>query len=455
MATRTQLKVAERQRRAAARSLRADALVAAVWFAAAIGIALNIATGGLLITGGASVIREAARMLGIVVAVLMMSQVLLASRAPWIDRVIGHDRAIARHATLGKYALLLLIPHVGLVTLATSKELSQGFVEAFLGLARGSGALLAAEIAGAGFLLVLATSLVAAFRRWHYESWHTVHRVVYVAIALAVPHQFLEGQTFRLGGLPWLVWCAFYVFALGSFVVFRMVRPLVLAANHRARVSAVTHERDGSVTVTVRGRNLRGLGAVPGQFLLWRFYTPRLFWQKHPYSLSSAPRGDEVRITVKPSGRGSRAVAHVRPGVAVTFEGPLGVFTHDARTRNGLVLVAAGIGVTPIRAMLEHVIPGEPCTVVLRVRSLDDAPLLDEVTALSKRVDADLHVVVGPRGDTWGTADAPASIADLVADPGDVDVFVCGPSAWAARVEKDALAAGVAPDAIHRERFGW
>ncbi len=255
--------------------------------------------------------------------------------------------------------------------------------------------------------------------------------------------------------MAWVFWFALYAFAFGSFLVFRMVRPLVLAATHRAKVVRVTQEPDGSVTVTIRGRQLRGLGAVPGQFLLWRFYTPSLFWQKHPYSLSGAPRGDEVRITVKPSGRGSRAVAHVKPGTSVTFEGPLGVFTHGARTRNALVLVAAGIGITPIRAMLEHVAPGEPCTVIVRARSLNEAPLLEEVRSLARDRGADLRVIVGPRGDTWGTADEPASIADIVADPSDADVFVCGPLEWARQVESDARASGVAAEAIHRERFGW
>jgi predicted ferric reductase len=422
---------------------------------AAVGISLNIASGGLLVSSGTDVVREAGRLVGVVTAVLMMSQVLLASRAPWIDRVIGHDRAIARHATLGSYAILLMFVHLSLIVTATSRELSQGLVEAFFGLSSGNLWIAAAEIAAGLFALVLATSLFGAFRAWHYETWHTIHRVVYVAIAIAVPHQFLDGETFRRGGVAWLFWFTFYVIAFGSFVAFRMVRPLVLTANHRARVASVTTEADGSTTVDIQGRMLRGLGAKPGQFLLWRFYTPKLFWQKHPYSLSSAPHGDHVRITVKPSGHGSRAVAHVRPGTVVTFEGPLGIFTHDARARNGIVLIAAGIGITPIRALLEHVLPGEPCVVVVRVRSLDEAPLLHEVRALARDRSADLKVLVGPRGDTWGTPDEPASIASLVTDPSDVDVFVCGPLAWARQVEADALAAGVAPGAIHRERFGW
>jgi predicted ferric reductase len=453
--TRTQARVAERRRRALRRQWEADGIVASVWFAAALGISLNVAAGGLLVSSGTDVVREAGRLVGVVTAVLMMSQVLLASRAPWIDRAIGHDRAIVRHATLGKYAILLMFVHVALIVTATSRELSQGLVQAFFGLSSGNLWIAAVEIAAGLFVLVLVTSMFGAFRAWHYETWHTIHRIVYVAIAIAVPHQFLDGETFRRGGVAWLFWFTLYAVAFGSFVAFRMVRPLVLAANHRARVASVTTEADGSTTVVIGGRGLRGLGAKPGQFLLWRFYTPRLFWQKHPYSLSSAPRGDQVRISVKPSGRGSRAVADVRPGTAVTFEGPLGIFTHDARTRGGLVLIAAGIGITPIRALLEHVLPGEPCVVVVRVRSLDEAPLLDEVRALARDRSADLRILVGPRGDTWGSADEPSSIASLVRDPTDVDVFVCGPLAWARQVEADALESGVAPEAIHRERFGW
>ncbi len=455
MTTTSAARLAERGRRASRRSWWADGVVAAVWITAAIGVSLNIAAGGLLVGNGADAVRASARLLGIVAAVLMMPQVLLASRAPWIERVVGHDRAIARHAVLGKYALLLMLAHAALIVGATASDGRVSVVDAYLHLGEGNAPLAAAAVAIGLFALVLATSLFAAFRTWNYESWHTVHLLVYVAIAFAVPHQFTEGSTYRGGGFAWFFWFACYAFALGSFVVFRMLRPLALAARHRARVESVTREDDGSATVVVRGRGLGALGARPGQFLLWRFYTPGLMWQKHPYSLSDVPRGDELRITVKPSGKGSRAVGDLAPGTWATFEGPLGVFTHDARVRSGLVLVAAGIGITPIRALLEGVEPGETCVVVVRARSLGEAPLLGEVRSLARDKGATLRVVIGSRGATWGTDDEPLSLTDLVENPQDVDVFVCGPVAWAREVERDALSAGASPEAVHRERFGW
>jgi predicted ferric reductase len=437
------------------RSRWKDGLKASVWVVASTAVALNIADGGLQVSGAYGWVRESARLLGMVAAVLMMTQVLLASRTPWIERVVGHDRAISTHSTLGKYAILLMLCHVALITFSTSMLTRWGVVQSFFELGKGNRPLAAATLAIGLFALVLVTSLFAAFRRWNYESWHLVHRVTYVAIALVVPHQFLEGSTFRDGGVAWVVWLLLYSVAFGSFVIWRMARPLYLAARHRARVSRVVVERDGSTTIEIAGRSLDRLKSRPGQFFLWRFHTRGLWWQKHPFSLSSVPRREGLRITVKSSGHGTRAIATVRPGTRVTFEGPLGVFTHHSRTRSGLVLMGAGIGITPIRSMLEDVELGEDCTVIVRASSRDEAPLIDEVEQLASDKAAVLIEAYGPRGEGWGTADKPGRLSALVPHLRDADIYICGPTAWARAVAQDARDSGVSAEAIHRERFGW
>lgn len=432
-----------------------DALEASICLAIATGVAFNISSGGLMVEDSSGWVREAARVLGVVAAIFMMVQVALASRAPWIERLMGHDKAISKHARLGKYAILIMGLHITLIVLSTSAVSGYGFVQTFVALGRGSKPLAAATLASALFGIVLLTSLWSGFRRWNYESWHTIHRITYVAVAFAIPHQFIEGSTFRDGGAAWMFWLALYVVSLGSFIAYRMVKPIVLTFRHRARVSAVTRHPDGSVSLEIQARLVAWLGARPGQFFLWRFFTPALVWQKHPYSLSAAPGRHGMRITVKPLGAGSAAVARVRQGTWVSFEGPLGVFGHDARVGNGLVLVAAGIGITPIRAMLEEVRPGEACTVIVRARNRGDAPLIDEVEALASEKGATLFELFGPRGATWGTRDWSGSLAHLVPAVSRADVFICGPEVWAAEVEFDAVASGVPAAAIHRERFGW
>ncbi|WP_062076520.1 ferredoxin reductase family protein [Demequina globuliformis] len=447
--------VQERRRSAARRRWWVDGLEASVWLVAATGIALMIASGGVSYASSAPDWWYACgRAFGIVAAVLMMAQVLLASRAPWVERAMGHDRAIATHTRLGKFAIVLLVIHLVIMTTVTATYDGRGVVQQVLAWPDYGWWMLAALVAATAFVVVLVTSLTAVRLRLPYERWHGVHLAVYIGVALAVPHQFLEGSTFRSGGLAWWFWAVLWMVSIGSFVVFRLLRPLLLHTRHRLEVESVTPHPDGSTTVTIHGRNLARLRARGGQFFLWRFLAPGLTWQAHPYSISAAA-GERLRITAKASGDGSAALRHVSPGTRVMVEGPLGIFTHAHRTRESLLLVAAGIGITPVRAMLEEAAPGEDITVVVRARSRDEAPLLDEVEALAAERDVALHVIVGPRGDTWGSRAHPASITDFAPHPGETDVYICGPRAWAREVEADAAAAGVASDAIHREEFGW
>ena len=384
----------------------------------------------------------------------MMAQLLLASRAPWVERVLGHDRAIATHARWGKVAIILMLIHLALMTTVTGSYDGRGPVEQLLTWPQYGWWMLLALLAGVAVLVVLLTSLSAVRLRWPYERWHAVHLLVYVAVAFAVPHQFLEGSTFRSGGLAWWFWAVLWTVSIGSFVAWRLVRPLVLMARHGLAVESVTPLPDGSTTVVMTGRNLDRLRARAGQFFLWRFLSPGLAAEHHPYSLSAAP-GDQLRITVKPSGDGSRAMSRLHPGTRVVMEGPLGIFHHGTRTGHAVVLVAAGIGITPVRSMLEDTAPGDSVTVVIRARSRDEAPLLDEVEELAAAKGARLVVVLGPRGDTWGTAAEPLSVADLVDEPATTDLYVCGPRPWAQQVAADARARGLPAGAIHREEFGW
>lgn len=431
-----------------------DGLEAAVWLACASGIALMIASGGLLAQSATDWIYTLGRSLGIVAAVLMMTQVLLASRAPWVERAIGHDRAIATHTRLGKVAIILMLAHAVILTTASAAYDGRSPAGQFLAWPQYGWFMLFAQIALATFVIVLITSLAAVRLRWPYERWHAVHLLVYVGVAFAVPHQFLEGSTFRTGGLSWWFWAVLWTVSIGSFVVFRLLRPVVLLRRHGLTVESVEPRADGSTTITMTGRDLARLRARAGQFFLWRFLAPGLRGQSHPYSLSAAP-GDWLRITVKASGDGSARVRDLKPGTRVLAEGPLGIFTHASRARGPLVLICAGIGITPVRSMLEEADAADDITVVVRARSRAEAPLLDEVEELCAQRGARLHVLLGSRGGTWGTREQPASIGDLVENPAGADVFICGPRAWALAVEADALAAGVSPDAVHREEFGW
>src|SRR6185503_15122577 len=122
------------------------------------------------------------------------------------------------------------------------------------------------------------------------------------------------------------------------------------------------------------------------------------WWEAHPFSLSAAPGSERLRITVKGVGEYTAALRALRPGTRVIAEGPFGAFTAAARRRRRVLLIAGGVGITPIRALLEDMpaTPGD-IAVVYRAQRPGDVILRDELDALAATRGAELHYVVGER----------------------------------------------------------
>ena len=445
--------------RSTRRLWRVDALQASAVASVAVVIALFLADGGATQFGdpGAS-LTSLGIIAGLVATDLVLVMLLLAARVPLIERAVGHDAAMALHGTLGKPVMYLLVAH-GVLLLA--------------GYAISDGIDLVAEavtiwslpdlpLAVLGFVLftlVVVTSLVAVRRKLRYEAWHLIHLLVYVAVLAALPHQFSVGGLFAEGTWQRGYWLVVTFATLGAVVVFRVLMPVLATLRHRLVVEDVEPLDDGVVSITLRGAQLDRLQATGGQFFVWRFLARGQWWQAHPYSLSAAPRGDSLRITVRALGDGSASLAGIRPGTRAAIEGPYGIFSEASRSRSRIAFVAAGIGVTPIRSLLETATfrPGE-ATVVLRTPAPASGWLLDEIRALCRSRGATLITVPGPRGGGWLTDAAEReglSLDRLVPRLADCDVYVCGPRAWSEGVIAEARAAGLAPEQIHHERFDW
>jgi predicted ferric reductase len=204
------------------------------------------------------------------------------------------------------------------------------------------------------FVVVAASSIVIARRKLPYEWWYAVHFTAYAAIALGWFHQVPTGNELVLDTIAADYWASLYLATLGVLLVFRVLEPVVNAFRFRLRVAAVVEEGPGVWSLRLEGRNLERLGARGGQFFLWRFLARGEWWRSHPFSLSAAPTADALRITVKELGDFTARVGRIPVGTRVVVEGPFGVFTAAARTREKLLLIGGGIGITPIRAMLDE-----------------------------------------------------------------------------------------------------
>jgi len=457
---RSRLVAGDERARSAKRLWRVDLLQAALVASVAIAIALFLADGGgtRFSTTGAA-LTSLGIIGGLVATDLVLVMLVLAARVPLIERAVGHDASMGLHAKLGKPVMYLLVAH-GLLLL-TGYALSDGVDLVAEALTIWSLPDIPLAVLGfALFTLVVVTSLVAVRRRLRYESWHLVHLLVYGAVLAALPHQFSVGGIFAEGTWQRWYWIGITAAAFAALLVYRLGAPIMLSLRHRLVVDRVERLDEGVISIRIRGVDLDRLHATGGQFFVWRFLTPGQWWQAHPYSLSAHPRNDDLRITVRALGRGSADLAGIRPGTRVALEGPYGIFSEASRSRRRIALIAAGIGVTPIRSLLESASfrPGE-ATVLLRTPAMDHGWLLDEITALARSRGATVITMPGPRGASGWVTEAAAreglSLAALVPDLPDTDIYVCGPREWSDAVIADAHANGLRPEQIHHERFDW
>jgi predicted ferric reductase len=442
----------------------ADLLTVAAWSSAAAAVALYLADGG---AGQFGTVPSALTSIGIIAGLigtdLVLVMLLLAARLPWIDRAIGHDRAMAVHGSLGKPSLYLLLAHMVFLLLGYGASEGLNPIAEAVSLWNLVPDMWLAFVSIALFIAVVVTSLVAVRRKMPYEFWHAIHLLSYAAVLTAIPHQFSVGALFAEGHWQRLYWEVFYWGVVVALVWFRVVTPLVRTWRHQLTVSRVVQEGNGVVSIEMTGLRLHELTGEGGRFFVWRFLAPGLWWHAHPFSLSAEPHGEALRITVRNLGRGSAALARLRPGTNVALAGPYGNFAHTSRTRPGLVLVGSGIGITPIRALLERAefAPGD-ATVILRASAPHQLYLRDEIAALCRARGAVLYELVGrrARGSSWLprhqtglhlTDYLPAGAPTLA----DSDVYVCGPREWSDAVLADAKAAGARDETLHRERFDW
>ena len=289
--------------------------------------------------------------------------------------------------------------------------------------------------------------------------WHTLHLLSYIAVAASIPHMFSLGGLFHDSTPQRWYWIGLLSVTGAALLVYRVLMPLVATLDHRLRVANVTWVSGDTVNIEITGRRLSDLDAIAGQYFHWRFLAPGLWWHQHPFSLSAAPTDTGLRITVRVLGKGTARLVRVRPGTRVAIQGPYGVFTDAARTRESLVLVGAGVGIAPIRAILEgtHVTPGR-AAVVLRASEPNGLYLIDEITALCRDRGAALVLLTGPRaGDGhWTPAANPTlRLTDIAPYLAEADVFVCGPDGFTEAVVAEARALGVPQEQIQDERFNW
>jgi len=413
-------------------------------------------------------------------------EVILLARLPFLERLVGFDKLTIWHRWNGHAVLDLALAHVVFTVWGYGRQDGQNWFQEYwnwLTLPQTASGpppaappgcfslsclpkpkispypgIITATIGTALLLVVLVTSLVIVRHKLSYEWWYFIHFTAYAGIALAFLHMVPDGNDLHVGrlfGIAHLTgdyWIALYAFSLAVVVYFRLLVPVVNTFRFGMRVTEVTQEGPGVVSVRVSGRNLDKLHTKAGQFFFWRFFTKGFWYTQHPYSISEAPKGDSFRITVKNLGDHSGKFGQIPIGTRVFAEGPFGVFTDESRTENKALLIAGGIGITPVRALLEQM--SGDLIALYRVVSPEDLVFSQELDQLAETRGVRVNYVVGDHATPEGRdLLSPKHLQELVPDIAERDVYICGPVAMIDSIVPNLRRVNVSRRHLHVERF--
>ncbi|MGH3415128.1 MAG: ferric reductase-like transmembrane domain-containing protein [Actinocrinis sp.] len=398
-----------------------------------------------------------AQLTGLLGAYLLLIEVALMARIPWLERRIGSWLATL-HRGLGAYLILLLTAHTGLVIAGYSMSLQAPPSEVVKSVFATYPYVLMAT-GGFALLLAIGVSSIKRFRtKLGYDRWHTLHLVAYPAVAMAFFHQIFLGAQFTRNEYAKDTWIAMHVTVAAAILLYRVAIPANRTLKYRLRVVGVVVESADTISIYVGGVNLERLGAQAGQYFRWRFLGRGLWYQTHPFSLSAAPTNGVLRLTVKGVGNYTRRLKRrIRPGVRVVADGPYGAFTAELRRRQRVLLIGGGVGVTPLRALAEA-LDGGPGDVIFLQRASSRADLLmaDELNAMHDEGRLTFVPVLGKRGKTPKDDPMyPGRLRKLITDLDEREVFICGSPAMARATIKNLRRAGIPRRRIHTELFDF
>lgn len=276
-------------------------------------------------------------------------------------------------------------------------------------------------------------------------------------VLLAFGHQVAVGPDFVAH--PWFAryWVLLYGLTFGLIVIYRFATPLYNFWKHQFVVSKVTQDTKNSVSIYVTGRDIGKYKYEAGQFAHWYFLSSGLWWQGHPFSFSTSPNNQYLRITVKALGDQSTKLQQLKTGTRVIIDGPNGRFTPRTRRSNKLLMIAGGVGITPIRSIIEGLGSESDTDIVLLygTRTKADISFRKELKSAVSLYGVRVHYVLSDDPSTPKQYIDQEVIADLVPDFEEREVYLCGPPPMMNSVKTALVSSGIKKRMIYSERFDF
>lgn len=414
-------------------------------------------SGAMLLSGGASTYISLGRITGLIGVYAMLSQMILVGRVKWLEKIFGLDKMVVLHRTSGFLTVVLLSMHGLFLVAGYALRRHVSWFAQTMSFATVWEEVMGGIIGLALFIFVAITSINFARRHVKYEWWYLVHLTTYLAIFVSFSHQLEVGGDF-LTNFSVGYWYFLYAFFLGNYAFYRLIVPIINYFRFGFQVEKVVNETANAVSIYITGKNITNFKYDAGQFAILRFLAPGYWSQAHPFSFSKGP-GGSLRFTIKALGDYTSTLKNLKPGTKVVLDGPHGVFTSAKAHSQHVLLIAGGVGVTPLRALVGQFFKEKKnVTLLYGNRNQSEILFKNEFDgAIKSQPNFKVNYILS-NDDSWsgekGNIDI-EKIKRLVNNCVACDVYVCGPRPMMEGVIRALGEIGVPQKQIHFEKFAW
>ncbi|MBN1453792.1 MAG: ferric reductase-like transmembrane domain-containing protein [Anaerolineales bacterium] len=386
----------------------------------------------------------AGEMLGSTVIILMSCSLFLSTRPKWAEPFFGGlDKMYMTHRRTSTSAFLLLFVHLLTVPITTVNLRLGNYL---------------AMIAFTGIVVIVLITLAPRIPFLNkltgetYEGWKKLHRYIGIFFILGFIHALTINALDALIAISWVQ--IFFIIGTASYLYteffgrfFKKYLPYT--------VETVKHPNNATSEVILRPKKHPLEKQRAGQFLFVRFPGDKTLDESHPFTISSAPTDDVLRLTIKASGDFTRRLLrNLQAGADAMIEGPYGMFDYKTGGPRQ-IWIAGGIGLTPFLSFIRDMAGNLDRDVdfYYTVRHREEALFLDEINAAAK-ANPRLKAYV-----RFSATDGSLTVDEIVENAGgdvrDYDIYMCGPLPMVQAFSRKFAELGVPARQIHYEEFNF
>lgn len=393
--------------------------------------------------------------LGFIGLAMMALQFVLTARVNRIESSYGIDILLQFHRYTSLVAFFMVLVHPIVLFIVQPETLQ------LLNFPQAPTRARMAILGTLAFLAMVVTTIWRKPLKIPYEPWRASHTILAVlAVGLGFGHAIAVGNYL---GLFWkiVLWSAMILVALWLVFYVRLVKPWLMQKKPYV-VEAISPQRGDVWSLVLRPLGHEGFTFQPGQFAWLTLNITPFSMREHPFSMSSSgDRADRIEFGIKAIGDFTKRIKDYQPGTKAYLDGPYGVFTIDRYWDSaGFVLIAGGVGITPIFSILLTATErrdDRPFLLIYAAPSWDSITYREEIAALEKELDLTVIYVLRKAHDDWegdtGYVDKTLLEKYIPIHRGSRHYFVCAAPVMMNAVEKALFELDVPVTNVHMEHF--